>query len=74
MQDPRIAVTEYDIFEAFPDGSVKWLACCRTLEDVNTLLAYLCQQSPNYFFAIHLLTKEIVARVRHENGSDLNRI
>jgi len=57
-------VTEYDIFEAFPDGSVRWLACTLSVENANLMLADFCKQSPNEFFAIHLLTNEIVARVR----------
>jgi hypothetical protein len=33
------------------------------------MLVDLCKQSPNEFFAINLLTNEIVARLRREKGA-----
>jgi hypothetical protein len=58
---------EYDIFEALPDGTVRWRACARSLRNVHSTLGDLGKQSSNQFFAMHLPTNEIVARVNHES-------
>jgi hypothetical protein len=60
-------VTEYDIFEIMPDRSLLWRACTRSLKNANLMLMDFSKQSTNEFFAIHLLTNEIVARSNHES-------
>ena len=62
-------MTEYDIFEVLPGRNVVWRACTRSLKDANILLLDLSKQSTNEFFAIHLFTNEIIARVNHEGDS-----
>lgn len=62
-------MTEYDIFEVLPDRNVIWRACTRSLEDANIMLVNLSKQSTNEFFAIHLHTNEIVARMNYASHS-----
>jgi hypothetical protein len=53
----------YDLFEQFPDGSPLWRGRAAGLADVRRKLAEIAKQTANECFAIHLSTKEIVARV-----------
>lgn len=62
-------MTEYDIFEVLPDRNVIWRACTRSLKDANLMLVDFSKQSTNEFFAIHLLTNEIVARMNYASHS-----
>src|SRR5215469_15646294 len=53
----------YDLFEQFPDGSVMWRGRASGLPEVCRQLSDLSTNTANECFAIHLPTKEIVARV-----------
>jgi hypothetical protein len=54
---------DYDLFERMPDGSVIRRKFVQGLEQARIRLAVLAELSPNEFYAIHTLTKEIVAQV-----------
>ena len=54
---------DYDLFEQFPDGSPMWRGRVHGLAEVHLRLSDLFQKSRNEYFAMHLPTKEIVARV-----------
>jgi hypothetical protein len=45
---------DYDIFEQFPDGSIRWRACIFGMEGVESVLLDLSHSSWNNFFAIRL--------------------
>jgi len=61
---------EYDLFEKMPDGSVEWKDFVQGLENARLRLARLSERSSNEFFAIHIPTKQIVARVSDRRKSD----
>jgi hypothetical protein len=54
---------DYDLFEMFPDGSLVWLAFVPGLDNARDRLQELAKLSHNEHFAIHIPSKEIVARV-----------
>ena len=54
---------EYDVFEIFPDGTHIWRAFVRGLVDARARVVELSESSPNEFYAIHTLTKEVVANI-----------
>lgn len=54
---------EYDIFEKFSDGSLKWRTFVPGLENAIARLKELGNLSPNEHFAIHTASSQIVARV-----------
>lgn len=54
---------EYDLFEQFPDGSTRWHANATGLENARAKLEEIARDTSNECFAIHLPTKEIVARL-----------
>jgi len=53
----------YDLFEQFPDGSVMWRGRASGLPEVCRQLSDLSTNTANECYAMHLPTKEIVARV-----------
>jgi hypothetical protein len=55
--------TELDIFERVDDGSVCWRACVKGRDEASEFLSQMAKQTPNECFAMHLPTKEVVARV-----------
>jgi hypothetical protein len=54
---------DYDLFERFPDGSPMWRGRAKGLLEVRRTLAELSTTTSNECFAMHLPTKDIVARV-----------
>jgi hypothetical protein len=54
---------DYNLFEQFPDGSPMWRGRVAELFEVRSQLIELSQHTKNECFAIHLPTKEVVARV-----------
>jgi hypothetical protein len=54
---------DYDIFEEFTDGAPIWRGHASDLENACTKLEAIASNTTNECFAIHLPTKEIVARV-----------
>jgi|SRR5579875_585870 len=54
---------EYDLFEQFPDGSTRWHTNATGVENARAKLEALARNTPNECFAIHLPTKEILARL-----------
>jgi hypothetical protein len=51
---------KYDLFEKFPDGSSLWRSCVIGLEGARRHMFDLAQQSPNQFYAMHLMSGKIV--------------
>jgi hypothetical protein len=54
---------EYDIFEEFTDGAPIWRGHATGLENACTKLQAIASNTTNECFAIHLPTREIVARL-----------
>jgi hypothetical protein len=53
----------YDLFELLSDGSPIWRACAAGLAEVRRKLADFAATTVNECYAMHVPTKEIVARV-----------
>ena len=53
---------EYDLFEKLPDGSELWRRHVHGLLEARGELVELSRTTKNDCFAMHLKTKEIVAR------------
>lgn len=66
---------EYDLFEQMPDGSPIWRGHVSGFLEVRRRLEELSKATVNECFAMHLLTKEIVARinVRTPEGKENRR-
>jgi hypothetical protein len=54
---------EYDLFESLPDGGRVWRAAILGREAALAKLKELAAESTNQFFAMHLPTEEIVAKM-----------
>jgi hypothetical protein len=54
---------EYDLFESLPDGAHIWRAAIVGREAAVAKLKELASKSANEFVAMHLPTKEIVAKM-----------
>jgi hypothetical protein len=54
---------QYDVFEIYPDHSVKWHACVVGLAGALEKLETLGRETLNECFATDLGTQQIVARV-----------
>lgn len=54
---------EYDLFEQMPDGSPMWRGHASGFLEVRRRLEELSKATLNESFAMHLPTKEIVARI-----------
>lgn len=54
---------DYDLFEQFPDGYPVWRGYASGLLDARRQLLDLSRNTKNECFAMHLPTKEVVARV-----------
>jgi hypothetical protein len=63
----------YDIFEQLPNGSRILRACAKGLESARPKLEELAAGSENEFYAIHVPTKEIVARTGSKLMVDKNK-
>ncbi len=61
---------EYDLFEQFPDGEPMWRGHAVGLTSARRALEELSRTTRNECFILHLLTKEVVARlnVRSSRG------
>jgi hypothetical protein len=55
--------SEFDIFERFPDDSVRWRMCVRGATHVGAALEEFGKQTKNECFAMNIRTHEIIARV-----------
>lgn len=53
----------YDIFEKFDDGGFLWRAAATGVPEAQKKLTELATTSCHEFFAVHLPTHEMVARV-----------
>jgi hypothetical protein len=57
----------YDVYEKLPDGKIQCVGCARTFEEVESQVHRLAQNSPNEFYAEHLLTGLVVTRARRRS-------
>jgi hypothetical protein len=55
--------SQYDLFERFPDHTLRWRSCVRGTERALEALLEMGQQTVNECFASDLDTNEILARV-----------
>jgi hypothetical protein len=53
----------YEVFERMPYGAAVWRAFVPGLEKVRLKLQELGELSANEFYAVHMHTREVVARV-----------
>lgn len=60
--------SEFDVFERFPDGGVIWRAVVSGLDNVRDRLVFFGSESSHEFFAMNVLTKQVVARVNAAPG------
>lgn len=67
---------EYDLFERLPDGSPVWRGNASGLPNVRLKLQELATTTANECYAIHLPTKEVVARlnVKAPGGAGRKRL
>ena len=69
---------EYDLYELFPDRSIKWRSCVRGTQRAVEALQEMAEQTDNECFATELGTDEIIARVNEgpqildDDGSSAN--
>lgn len=54
---------EYEIFEQLPDGSPIWRSHASGLHNAHLKLQEVARKTSNECFAVHLHTKEVVARL-----------
>jgi len=54
---------EYDLFERFSDGTQRWRVAVIGRERAMEKLKELSGKSTNWFYAMHLPTKEILAAI-----------
>lgn len=54
---------DYDIFEQLPDGGVLWRGHVQGLDVAIAKLRELGSKSSNEFFAMHMRTKDVAARI-----------
>lgn len=66
---------DYDLFEKLPDGSDLWRRHVHGLLEAHQEVVEMSKTTKNDCFAMHLKTKEIIARaqagqtIRHNNGT-----
>jgi hypothetical protein len=54
---------EYDVFEVFPDHTIRWRLCVHGASSALAKLEALAQQTVNECFATDISTQEIIGRV-----------
>ncbi len=54
---------DYDVFEVFPDHSLRWHVCIHGTQLALTTLEELGKQTVNECFASNISTQEIIGRV-----------
>lgn len=54
---------DYDLFEVFPDHTVRWRVCIHGARRALAKLQALAQQTDNECFATDISTQEIIGRV-----------
>ena len=54
---------DYDLFEVFPDHTVRWCGCIHGTRAALAKLQLLAQQTDNECFATDFSTQEIIGRV-----------
>jgi hypothetical protein len=54
---------EYDVFEVFPDHTIRWRLCVHGESSALAKLEALAQQTVNECFATDISTQEIIGRV-----------
>lgn len=54
---------DYDLFERLPDGQIVWRAVLRGRDNATHKAQELAALSSNEFIAIHVPTREVIARM-----------
>jgi hypothetical protein len=54
---------EYDVFEVFPDHTIRWRLCVHGASPALAKLEALAEQTVNECFATDISTQEIIGRV-----------
>ena len=54
---------EYDVFELFPDHTIRWRVCVRGTQTALAKLEALASLTDNECFATDISTQEIIGRV-----------
>lgn len=69
------APCEYDVFEAFTDGTTAWRACVSGMENVDLKFRELARASSNSFFALNLQdrTQPVVRSIKADAKDNLRR-
>lgn len=72
---------EYDLFEVFPDHTIRWRVCVHGTQTALAKLDALAQLTDNECFATDISTQEIIgrvnegraiARILYDDWSDIN--
>jgi hypothetical protein len=61
---------DYDLFEVFPDGSVKWRVGIRGTQLALATLAAIGKQTVNECFVKNLSTQQVIGRVNEASAAD----
>jgi hypothetical protein len=54
---------EYDVFELFPDHTIRWRVCVNGSQTALAKLAALAKLTDNECFATDISTQEVIGRV-----------
>ena len=54
---------DYDVFEVFPDRTIRWRVCVNGTRPALAKLEALARQTDNECFATDISTQEIIGRV-----------
>jgi hypothetical protein len=54
---------DYDVFEVYPDRTIRWRICVRGTRPALDTLEALAKQTVNECFATNVSTQEIIGRV-----------
>ena len=54
---------DYDVFEVFPDHSLRWRVCVHGTQFALATLEEIAKQTVNECFASNISTQEIIGRV-----------
>lgn len=60
---------DYDLFEVFPDHTVRWRICVHGTRLALAKLQELAKQTDNECFATDISTQEIIGRVNQDRAT-----
>jgi len=62
-QKEGVVERDYDVFEVFPDHTIRWRVCVHGARSALAKLEALAKQTVNECFATDITTQEIIGRV-----------